>query len=158
MKRKFTDRWVRSIKPAPKDKRVEYYDTATPCFGVRVTDTRHKTYVLYLKFPGSKCATRREIGDADRLSLALARKRAREWLELVELGVDPREKERAAEAEARQKKQNTFESVAEAWFLKIKHQRKADEVERDVRREFLARWSKRPVTSITRQEIAQIPD
>jgi hypothetical protein len=38
MKRKFTDRWVRSIKPAPPGKRVEYYDTMTPCFGVRVTD------------------------------------------------------------------------------------------------------------------------
>ena len=156
MRRKLTDRFVRTIKAAPPGKRVECYDTMTPCFGVRVTDRCHRTYFLYLKWPGSKCATRREIGNADRLSLSAARKQAREWLELVELGVDPGEKARAAEAEATQRKQHTFELVAEAWFLKIKHQRKADEVERDVRREFVGRWRGRPVTSITRQEIAQV--
>jgi integrase len=156
MKRKFTDRFVSTIKPAPKGSRVEYYDTMVPCFGIRTTDRGHRTYILYLKFPGAKCATRREIGDAGRLSLAAARKRAREWLELVELGVHPREKERAAETEATQRRQHTFELVAIAWFAKIKHQRKADEVERDVRREFVDRWRGRPVTSITRQEIAQV--
>lgn len=52
--------------------------------------------------------------------------------------------------------EQTFELVAEAWFLKINAQRKAEEVERDVRREFVARWRGRAVTSITRQEIAQI--
>jgi Arm DNA-binding domain len=140
MKRKFTDRFVKTVKAAPPGKRVEYYDTMVPCFGLRVTDRGHRTYVLYLKFPGSKCATRREIGDATWMRLASARKVARDWLDLVSLGVDPREKERAAEAEARLKKLTTFESVAEAWFLKIKHQRKADEVERDVRREFVERW------------------
>lgn len=156
MRRKLTDRFVRTIKAAPPGKRVECYDTMTPCFGVRVTDRCHKTYFLYLRWPGGKVPTRREIGNADRLSLAAARKRAREWLELVELGVDPCEKQRAEEAEARLRRETTFESVAEAWFLKIKHQRKADEVERDVRREFIPRWRDRPVTSIIRQEIAQV--
>jgi integrase len=155
-KRKFTDKFVKGIKAAPSGKRVEYYDTMVSCFGMRVTDRGHKTYILHLKWPGSTIATRREVGNATDLPLADAREKAQAWRTLVALGTDPREKQRAAEAEARQRRQHTFEVVAEAWFLKIKHQRKADEVERDVRREFVERWRGRPVTSITRQEIAQI--
>jgi hypothetical protein len=142
-KRKLTDRFVRTLKPAPSGKRIEIYDTGVPCFGVRVTDRGHRTYILYVRWPNSKTATRREIGNADRLSLALARKKARSWLELVELGIDPGEQLKAEHAEAKRKREITFEAVFQAWLPRIKHQRKADEVERDVEREFISRWRTR---------------
>jgi len=157
MKRNFTDKFVRSIKAAPPGKRVEHWDTKVPCFGVRVTDKGHKTFVLYTRWPGSRSPSRREIGNADRLSLAAARRRAREWLEHVELGVDPRERERAAEIRRQREKQTTFAVVAEAWLADgIRGQRKAAEVRTDVRREFVRPWGKRPITDIATIDVATI--
>lgn len=98
MKRKFTDKFVKAIKAAPTGKRVEYYDTMVSCFGVRVTDRGHKTYILHLKWPGSTIATRREVGSATDLTLADAREKAQAWRRLVALGKDPRAEQRAEEA------------------------------------------------------------
>ncbi|MGY4166345.1 tyrosine-type recombinase/integrase [Bradyrhizobium sp. USDA 4529] len=156
MKRNFTDKFIRSLRAAPTRKRIEHWDTRVPCFGVRVTDKGHKTYVLYLRWPGSRAPSRREIGNADRLSLAAARKRAREWLEQVELGVDPRERDRAEEIKRQRDRQTTFAVVAEAWMTTIGQQRKANEVRADVRREFVVPWRSRPVTEITTQDVAKI--
>jgi integrase len=156
-KRRFTDRFIRTLRPAPPGKRVEHWDAVVPCFGVRVTDKTHKTFVLYTRWPGSRSPTRREIGNADRLPLADARQVAREWLRLVELGIDPHEQRRAAEAEARQKKQTTFESVAEAWFREtVCRMAKRDEIERAMTLEFVDRWRGRPITSITTLEVRDI--
>jgi integrase len=156
-KRRLTDRFVRSLRPAPRGKRIEHYDTVVQCFGVRVTDRGHKTYVLYLRWPGSRVPTRREVANADRLELAKARKRAKEWLALVELGIDPGEKARAEQREKEQRERHTFAAVAEAWFSEaIHHQRKAAEVQADVRREFVTRWGTRPIMDITDQDIADV--
>lgn len=77
MRRNFTDKFVRSRKPAPPGKRVEHWDTKALCFGVRVTDRGHKTFFLYLRWPGARWAARREIGNADRLPPEAARRVAR---------------------------------------------------------------------------------
>jgi integrase len=136
---------------------VEYWDSLVSSFGVRVTDRGHKTYILYRRWPGRRTATRREIGNADRLPLADARRVAREYNRLCELGIDPHEQKRAAEAEARQKKQTTFEAVADAWFREaVSRMVKADEIERAVTLEFVDRWRGRPITSITRLEVRDI--
>ncbi|MCK1515846.1 DUF4102 domain-containing protein [Bradyrhizobium sp. 190] len=58
---------------------------------VRVTDRGHKTFFLYLRWPGARWAALREIGNEDRLPLEAAHRVAREWLAKVELGVDPHE-------------------------------------------------------------------
>ncbi|AWL94115.1 site-specific integrase [Bradyrhizobium ottawaense] len=154
MRRNFSDRFIRGLRPAPAGKRVEYWDMRVPNFGVRITERGHKTYVLYLRWPGSRAPSRREIGDASRISLAKAREIARRWLEQVELGIDPREQQRAEEIKRQRERQTTFEVVAEAWIANIASQRKGTEVANDVRREFVARWGKRPVTSITKEDVA----
>ena len=64
-RRNFTDKFVRSLKAAPTGKRVEHWDAKVPCFGVRVTDTAHKTYVLYLRWPAPD---RDGVGNACRAS------------------------------------------------------------------------------------------
>jgi hypothetical protein len=53
MKRKFTDRFVKTVKAAPPGKRVEYYDTMVPCFGLRVTDRGHRTTFSISSFPAA---------------------------------------------------------------------------------------------------------
>ena len=74
MKRNFTDRFVRSIKPAPPGKRVEYYDTVP-------RRSRHRQLSQDLRSV-SQVARQQvrhaPIVKADRLSLSAARKRARE--------------------------------------------------------------------------------
>ena len=156
-RRRLTDRFVSTLRPAQPGKRVEYWDSVVPCFGVRVTDKGHKTFVVYTRWPGSRTATRREMGNGDRLPLADARKVAREWLRLVELGVDPHEQQRAAEAEARLKRQHTFDAVARDWFRDaVAKMVKRDEIERAVTLAFVDRWRGRPITSITTLEIRDV--
>jgi integrase len=96
---------------------------------------------------------RREIGNADKLPLADARMVAREWLRQVELGIDPRAKQR--EEKARQ--QHTFELVAKAWFKEaVARMANAEEIERAVTFIFVNRWRGRPIASITTIEIRDI--
>ena len=155
--RTLTDKFVQNLKSAPAGKRVEYWDKIVHTFGVRVTDKGAKTYVVYTRFPGSRIPTRRRIGNASKVSLIEARKKARKWIEQIELGNDPRDQERAARAEKSRQKKNSFGMVAEDWFnIVLKSQRKGFEVESDVRREFMKPWGKRPITSITEDEIAAL--
>jgi hypothetical protein len=49
----------------------------------------------------------------------------------------------------------TFGAVAKIWFARIKSQRKAAEVESDVRREFLQPWRARSITDITTLDVAR---
>jgi integrase len=157
MRRNLSDKFVRSLGKAPTKKRIDVFDTRVPCFGVRVTDTGHKSYFLFVRWPGSKWASRREIGRADRLPLAMARKVAWDWLAKVELGIDPHAERRAKDAAdklARQRAKDTmFDVLAEKWFATIRGQRRGHEVETDFRREYVERFRGRPVGEISKAEI-----
>jgi integrase len=156
-KRTLNDRLVRSLKPANAGKRNAIMDTIVPGFGVRVTDTGQRTYILRCRFPGSRHANRRAIGDCGAISLGQARDKAREWLELVRKGIDPQiAEERQRQAELRQRR-NTFAAVAEDFIAdKLPGERKGRECERDIRRELLPLWAKRPIAEITAQEVRAI--
>ena len=52
-------------------------DAQEPGFGVRVTETGHKTWILRTRFPGSSSASRREIGNVTDMTLTDAREKAR---------------------------------------------------------------------------------
>src|SRR5262249_37774399 len=75
-------------------------------------------------------------------------------------GKDPRvEQERRRQAELR-RQANTFASVCEDYFADMKRRglRRATEVERDIRREFLPLWGKRPITDISRYDVLAVID
>jgi integrase len=164
MKRTLTDKFVRSLPAAGTGKRAEHWDAALPGFGVRVTDRGAKSYVVYTRWPGTGQPARRALGDATRLPLAVARKRARAWLDLVEQGIDPKDQERDRALEEQRRRLTTFAAVAKDWLSeavigpdpKRPIQRKGPEVERDVRREFIAGWGKRPITSITTLDVRTV--
>ena len=126
-------------------------------FGVRVTDTGQRTYILRCRFPGSRHANRRAIGDCGAISLGQARDKAREWLELVRKGIDRQiAEERQRQAELRQRR-NTFAAVAEDFIAdKLPDERKGREGEREIRRELLPLWGKRPIAEITAQDVRAI--
>jgi integrase len=153
-----TDIFIRALKPAAPGKRDTYMDALITEFGVRVTDKGAKSFIVYRRWPGSPKPARRKIGDAAKMSLSAARKKAREWLLLVDDNKDPKEERRKKDLEEQKRRNTTFGAVAEAWLTwpDVKKQRKYAEVANDVRREFIPRWGKRPVTEISKLEIAAV--
>ena len=155
-RRTLTDRLVRSLKPKA-GKRYDIWDAVVPGLGVRVYDTGQLTYVLRVRFPGQQHANRRAIDDVGVISLVQARDKAREWLELVRKGIDPQiAEERHRQAELRQRR-NTFAAVAEDFIRdKLPSERKGRECERDIRRELMPVWAKRPIAEITPLDVRAI--
>jgi integrase len=157
-KKVLTDRALKALKPAKSGQRYEIGDAVVPGLTVRVTDQGTKTFALIGRFPGSSNPTRRALGEYGRLTLEGAREEARRWHELLQRGIDPRiEIERQRLSEAR-RQENSFVSVAEAYFAHVKRQghRRAAETEREIRREFVERWGTRPITDITRHDLLEI--
>jgi integrase len=157
-KRVLTDRALKALRPAKPGQRYEVSDAVVPGLAVRVTDQGTKTFALVARFPGSNNPTRRALGEYGAMTLERARTEARKWHELLREGIDPRvEIERRQRAEAR-RQSNSFASVAEAYFTDIKRQghRRAAETEREIRREFVSRWGRRPITDITRHDLLEV--
>src|SRR6187402_695634 len=119
MRRHLTDRTIKALKPASPGQRYEVIDTDTPGLCVRVNDKGVKTFGLIARFPGgSNHPTRRSLGEygdetEGKVGLAGARKKTREWRELIRQGIDPAEiEERKRQVEA-QRRANSFAAVAE---------------------------------------------
>ncbi|HET7381368.1 MAG TPA: Arm DNA-binding domain-containing protein, partial [Pseudolabrys sp.] len=108
MKRNLTDRTLKSLKPTERGTHVDVWDAGFPGFGVRVSDTGRRTFVLMARYPGSKNPARRALGVYDKMSLEEAREKARGWLKLVAKGTDPESAEEAARQAALRKQENTF--------------------------------------------------
>ena len=150
-----TPKFIASLKPAAK--RAYYWDALVPSLGVAVTPRGTKSFILYRRWPGSRAPARRTLGDANKLPLAEARQRAREWLALVERGIDPKAQAREAALAAQRARTTTFAAVAEAWFAdEVKGQRAAATVAREVRQEFCSIWGKLPITEITTLDIRTV--
>lgn len=147
-RRKLSASFVAALK-TPTGTRLVVYDTDPPSFGLRCSGTA-KSFMLYTRLPGSNAPTRLVLGNAKIMSLADARKKAREWLNLIEAGTDPRSLVREVKAEAQQRRRTTFAAVVEDFIRdKLPSERKAREIERDLRRDLLPPWSNKPVTEIT---------
>jgi integrase len=147
---------INSLRATDGRRRQDYWDSLCPGLGVRVTDKGTRTYVFGARFDG-KNFTRREIADVRAIDLADARKKARHWAELVDAGKDPkREEERLARAAAREQ-ESTFGCVAAAFgddWLAGKRKHKV--YVRQIEREFIPRWGKRPIADIERGEVIDL--
>lgn len=155
-KRNLTDRTLKALKPAPKGRTYDVMDGVVPGFGVRVSDSGRRTFILVARY-GSKNPTRRALGVYGALTLEKAREKARDWINLVRKGVDPAVVEERERAEAIRQRENTFSAVAEDFIKeKLSAERKGKEVERDLRRDLISVLGPRPVTEITDLEILGI--
>ena len=164
--RRLSNRTIETLKPARKGARYDLMDATVPGFGVRVNDKGKGVYVLLARYPGSTNPTRRALAQVGALTLADAREKAQDWHKLLKAGKDPAvEEERQRLAEAR-RQSNSFATMAEDYIRlaavgadpKKPKQRKGPEVARDLRREFIARWAKKPVTDITPQDVTAVLD
>jgi integrase len=153
-KRRLTHRGILALKAAPVGSRYEIMDTEAPGLGVRVTDKGHLTFILAGRFPGSPHYTRRELAPWGSIDLEEARTRARQWRDSMRAGVDPAEEQRQKRDAALRKRECSFAAVAEDFIKeKLPTERKGKEVERAVRREFMPKWSNKPISEITETDV-----
>jgi integrase len=132
-------------------------DAEVTGLGVKVTETGSRSYVLIKRFPGFKHPAPRQLGSCDVLSLEEAREKARDWLKLIARGVDPAQHEREIEEAAARKRENSFAAVFGDFVKeKLAGERQGRDVERDMRKEFVAAWSKRPIADVTDEDVLQV--
>ena len=79
MKTKLTELGVARLKP-PQSGRLDVWDSTLPAFGLRITATGARSYVVALRRPGAKNPSRIKVGDPSRMALADARAEARELM------------------------------------------------------------------------------
>jgi hypothetical protein len=156
-RKNLTPTLITGLKPAPEGQRYQVMDAQVPGFGVRVTDTGHKTFILRTRYPGSANPTRREIGNCADMKLTNAREKARKWRAMVEQGLDPAIEEERARQEALRKLATTFGVVADDFIReKLSGERKGKEIEADIRRDLLQRWKERPIAAITDLDVLAV--
>ncbi len=160
-KRDFTDRFLKSIKPAEKGRRPIYWDAQVPGFGIRVTDksTRENigAFVLVTRFPGSDNPAPRRIGDYPATSLAAARGVAREWRDDIARGVDPKVKEAERRREEDRRRADTFGAAFEAYDSeRLSRLRTGGEVKKAVERYALRKWQATPIREIRRTDVKDL--
>lgn len=160
-RKNLTDRYLKALtkKPAEVGTTYDVVDTVVRNLRVRVSETGRLTFVLLGRFGGAKHPTRRAIGIYGDVTLEQARKTARDWLELIQRGQDPRhvaERERRAALRAQK---NTFGTIAEEYIeKKVSKTEKAKESERDIRNELINRWGERPITEISRHDVVEMAE
>jgi integrase len=152
MKRRLTDKMVRDL-----DAGSVVMDTEVPGFAVRVSPQGKRTFVLISRFTTNN-PTRRALGTYPDINVREARERAREWRRMIAQGVDPKADRERLQREAQRKQANNFTAVAEDFFAHIKRQgqRRAADVERTVRRVFVAQWRDRPIADIDRFDVQSV--
>ena len=152
-----TDRFIASAKVKPDAGRRDYQDTLVPGLAVRVTSAGHRSFVLIARYPiNPKNPTRRALGDYGEITLDQARQRAREWLALIQRGIDPRTAEARQKAEARRQQVNTFGMVAAAFLDRhASTLKKAVDARRSIEGEFVHRWCDRPIADVRAEEVAE---
>lgn len=90
MRQTLTVKGMAALAPDKCGKRYEIMDTIVPKLGIRVSPAGSKRFIFLSRFPGSSNPTRCKLGDAARMSLADAREIARDWIETLAEGRDPR--------------------------------------------------------------------
>jgi integrase len=151
-----TDRYIKSRPAAAGGQRDDYADAIVPGLVLRLTDRGHKSFVVRARYPlRPKNPTRRRLGVYPVMTLEQARARAREWLEQINKGIDPKIEAERQRAAAQRMQANTFAAVAEDFLDRhaVKLVKRA-EAERIIRGEFVRRWRERPITDIARIEVA----
>jgi integrase len=102
------------------------------------------------RYPGSANPTRRALGVYGPMSLADAHEKARDWLKLIEKGIDPQVEQQTQRLKEQRRRKNTFAAVAEDFIAeKLPKERRGRDAERDLRNVFIAEWAGRPITELT---------
>jgi integrase len=148
----FSDTWVRRQKlPAGATDQI-LWDPDLPGFGVRLRSTK-STYLVQYRF--QKATQRESLGDVRKLTLEEARKVARQFFAKLELGMDPRDEKRKAEAGA-EAARLTFKTVSDL-YLKAKEAKMRPSTYKAAEAYFTQKWAplhRKPIAAIDRKAVA----
>ena len=122
MSHTLSDRFIKSVKPPvpvspATTAQADYWDAATPGFGLRVTDKGIKSWTILYRL-GSK-QVRQTLGRFPGVSLADARRKAADVRERVAKGKDPRLEEDRQRREEEQARADSVAAVAEKYLQSI---------------------------------------
>ena len=148
-----TDITLRKLT-APAAGQVEVWDSKLPGFGVRITSTGTRSFVLVYRFQGR--ARRLTIGRYPTLGLAKARELAGNALLEIRKGNDPQQPPKDAVA-AQSASNGNFTVVLDEYFTRYVRRRNkastAKENERILRADFERQWAKKNIRDITKQTV-----
>ncbi len=162
---KLTALSVARLNPPPSGQ-VDYFDSAFPAFGVRLSVAGARTYFVMTRVQGKLARLtigKAKINDDDPgLSLRDAREKAGELSDLAARGIDPRQLKQEERAANQERARNTFRGAAERFMEQYVEPRLAVSTHREYRRTLFgddtSRWAKRPIASITRADVRAVLD
>ncbi len=152
-KARLTAASVERLRPPAKG-RIEHWDSLLPGFGLRVSETGAKTWVLMYRV--GQRQRRLTLGKYPALGLAKAREKAREALDQLDHGVDPAAHRKGLQGGAA----DTFEDVADLFVERYarRHQRIPERTEYLIEKHVKPEWKGRKLESVTRGDVALLVD
>jgi len=142
----FTDRYLKSLKPAPAGKRIVHWDAAKPSFGCRITDRGVVSFFVMRRMHGNPRPIRVVLGRYPDIGLAKARKLATAALGDLISGVHPKQRARPAD---------TFAALTQEFLRRpaAAKQRTASEIAKTIERHLIPRWGTRIAAEIKRADV-----
>lgn len=150
MPTKFTDRYVKSLKP--KDHAYDLREGEG--FGIRVLPSGAKSWFFLYHFDGRK--KRLTLGHYPSMPLAQAHQKHREALKMLEEHVDPGAALRTAKRERREA--HTVAELVDDYLEKWAKPRKRtwQEDKRQLEKDVEPRWGKRKAREVTRRDVREL--
>lgn len=142
-----TDRGLRSLTAT---QRTDYWDDAMPSFGVRVSPQGHKAFVLMYRVNGKQ--ERMTLGSFPAVSLAEARRLARQAMGKVAEGKNPKEVTVPASETG---EELLFRELAEDYLERHARRKKRTwrEDERILKLDLLPSWGERPAAEVRKRDV-----
>ena len=170
----FTMKALDALKPPLTQASVEYWDSSTPGFGLRISKQGRKVWIVRFKIRNTREIDRVTLSSYEATSLADARIAAREYLDAASRGINLRQQrqlqseaeyKKQIEEERRLKEQKTFGWVANQ-YIEIhakRNKRSWEEDQRILNREILnfwdhpkQGWKDRPIKEITKFDVLDL--
>lgn len=146
-----TKNLIETLKPSANGKRLYLYDSKIPGFGLSITSTGTKSFLVYKKLKGKP--QRFTLGQFPELSVEQARKEAQKLLGKIATGIDP-----IAEKQTQKLKVITLKEVFEDYLKArkdLKRRTKYD-YERFVYHTVFAKWQNKPLLFITKDKVVSL--
>jgi Arm domain-containing DNA-binding protein len=160
---KLTQPAIEKLK-APTSGRIEYWDSQLPGFGLRISETGRKTWVVMYRVGGK--LVRETLGTAAIIpNVADARTRARESLLKAQSGVNPVEERRVSDQAAKQGRERapkSFGAAADLYLDRYAERNTKTATYKETRRvlahDVRAAWEHRSIAEIARHEVIELLD
>lgn len=162
-----TDAAVKRLKTPADADRIEYWDTKTSGFGIRISSAGVRSWVMILRVlkDGRLQQQRLTLGRYPGVSLAEARAKAIEARGQAEQGEDPGAALRDKKAAKVDASRNTFETVVGEFLSKYRGRqnrkpapRTMAEIKRVLESDLFADWRTRPMTGICKRDVMDVLD